>query len=151
MHSVPVLDFIQVWVRYQRPNPKENHGCMGPCAGVDYNLTSPYVHSRVDSNSFTMGNPMPESTLTLCQSRLTGANMGKKSYSNLCEKVIRQMRPETDSFMFFLNCLVRRGGRERGSCWSSGDMKFLKPVIYQKALGVDPSPAVLRIRDPVPF
>ncbi len=35
---------------------------MGPYAGVDYNLT--YVYSRVDSNTFTMGNPMPESTLT---------------------------------------------------------------------------------------
>ncbi len=38
--------------------------CMGPCFEVD--LTSPYV----DSNTFTMGNLMPESTLTLCQSRL---------------------------------------------------------------------------------
>jgi hypothetical protein len=27
--------------------------------------TSPYVPSSVDSNTFTMGNPMPESTLTL--------------------------------------------------------------------------------------
>ncbi len=42
---------------------------MGPYARVDYNLTL-YVHSRVDSNSFTMGNPMPESTLTLCQSQV---------------------------------------------------------------------------------
>jgi hypothetical protein len=33
-------------------------------------ITSPYVQSRVDSNTFTMGNPMPESTITLCQSRL---------------------------------------------------------------------------------
>jgi hypothetical protein len=33
-------------------------------AEVDYNLSSPYVHSRVDSNTFTMGNPMSESTLT---------------------------------------------------------------------------------------
>ncbi len=35
-------------------------------------ITSPYayVNSRVDSNTFTMGNPMPESTLTICQSRL---------------------------------------------------------------------------------
>jgi hypothetical protein len=41
---------------------------MGPYAGVDCNLS--YVHSRVDFNTFTMGNPMPESTLTLCQSRL---------------------------------------------------------------------------------
>ncbi len=28
-------------------------------------IPSPYVHSRVDSNTFTKGNPMPESTLTL--------------------------------------------------------------------------------------
>jgi hypothetical protein len=33
-------------------------------------ITSPYVHYRVDSNTFTMGNPMPESTLTLCLSQL---------------------------------------------------------------------------------
>ncbi len=33
--------------------------CMGPYAGVDYNLI-PYV----DSNTCTLGNPMPESTLS---------------------------------------------------------------------------------------
>ncbi len=33
-------------------------------------IISPHVPSRVNSNAFTMGNPMPESTLTLCQSRL---------------------------------------------------------------------------------
>jgi hypothetical protein len=38
-----------------------------PYRGVDYNLT--YVHSRVDSNTFTTGKPMPESTLTPSQSR----------------------------------------------------------------------------------
>jgi hypothetical protein len=45
---------------------------MGPYAAVDY--TSPYVHFRVDSNTFTMGNPipvglnpMPESTLSPSQ------------------------------------------------------------------------------------
>jgi hypothetical protein len=31
-------------------------------------IASPY--SRFDSNAFTVGNPMPESTLILCQSRL---------------------------------------------------------------------------------
>jgi hypothetical protein len=36
---------------------------MGPYAGVDY-ITSPYVHSNVYSTTFTMGNPMPEATLT---------------------------------------------------------------------------------------
>ncbi len=46
--------------------------CMGDgtlCRSL-LNIASPYVHSRVDSNTFTMGNPMPESTLSLCQSRL---------------------------------------------------------------------------------
>jgi hypothetical protein len=33
-------------------------------------ITSTYVHSKVDPNTFTMGNPIPGSTLTPCQSRL---------------------------------------------------------------------------------
>jgi hypothetical protein len=41
---------------------------MGPCAGVDYNLTLCSLQS--ESNTFTMGNPMQKSTLTLRQSRL---------------------------------------------------------------------------------
>ncbi len=44
---------------------KEKHGVWDPYAGVDYN--SPYF----DSNTCTRGNPMPESTLTLRQSRLS--------------------------------------------------------------------------------
>ncbi len=47
---------------------KEKHACcMGPYAGAT--ITSPDVHSRVDSNTFTTGIP-PESNLNLCQSRL---------------------------------------------------------------------------------
>ncbi len=49
---------------------KEKTRCMRPFARVDYNLTL-CVHSRVDSNTFTMGNPMPYSALTLYQSRLS--------------------------------------------------------------------------------
>ncbi len=41
---------------------------MGPYAGVDYNLT--LCQLKVDYNTFTIGNPMPESTLTIYQSRL---------------------------------------------------------------------------------
>ena len=56
-----------VWDQFhsnQRPNPNKNmvHG-MGP-----YSLT--LSNSTVDYDTFIMGNPMPESTLTLCQSRL---------------------------------------------------------------------------------
>ncbi len=47
---------------------KEKHGVWDPMP--ELTITSPYVHSRVDSNTFTMGNPLPESTLTLCHSRL---------------------------------------------------------------------------------
>jgi hypothetical protein len=52
-----------------RPNPKKNM-VYGNYAGADYNLT--LFYSIVDFNTFTMGlgNPLPESTLTLCQSRL---------------------------------------------------------------------------------
>ncbi len=47
---------------------KEKHGLWDPMP--ELTITSRYVHSRVDSNTFFMGNPMPGSTLTLCQSRL---------------------------------------------------------------------------------
>jgi hypothetical protein len=53
---------------HQRPNPKKKHGVLDPMA--ELTITSFYVPSRVDSNTFTMGNPIPESTLTICQSRL---------------------------------------------------------------------------------
>jgi hypothetical protein len=40
---------------------------MGPYAGADYTVNSPPdVHSKVDSNTFTMVSPMPESTVTIC-------------------------------------------------------------------------------------
>jgi hypothetical protein len=49
----------------QRPNPKEKHGVWDSMP--ELTITSPYVHSRVDSNTFTKGNPTPpESTLTVC-------------------------------------------------------------------------------------
>ncbi len=67
-----VLEFrikkiIQGWI--QRPNPKKNMVNGALCRSWPH-VTSPYVHSSVDSNTCTMGNPMPKSTLTLCHSRL---------------------------------------------------------------------------------
>jgi hypothetical protein len=47
---------------------KEKHVVWDPMPVLT--ITSPHVHSRVDSNTFTMGNPMPEPTLTLCKRRL---------------------------------------------------------------------------------
>jgi hypothetical protein len=41
------------------PNPKKNMMYGTLCRTI----TSPYVHSRIDSNTFTMCNPMPVSTL----------------------------------------------------------------------------------------
>jgi hypothetical protein len=53
---------------------KEKHCVLDPMP--EFTIASPYVHSRVNSNKFTMGNPMPESTLTLCQSRLYPPSQG---------------------------------------------------------------------------
>jgi hypothetical protein len=47
---------------------KEKHGVWEPMPELTTAFS--YYHFRVDSNTFTVGNPMPESTLTLCQSRL---------------------------------------------------------------------------------
>jgi hypothetical protein len=46
----------------------ESEGSKGRILGKTWGMpeltkTSPYVHSRVDSNTFTMGNPMPESNV----------------------------------------------------------------------------------------
>jgi hypothetical protein len=39
---------------------KEKRGVWDPMP--ELTIISPYVHSRVDSKTFTMGNPMPELT-----------------------------------------------------------------------------------------
>jgi hypothetical protein len=39
----------------------EKHGVWDPM--LELTITSSFVHSRVYSNTFTMGNPIPESTL----------------------------------------------------------------------------------------
>ncbi len=44
---------------------KEQHGVWDPVPGLT--TTSPYVNSRENTNTFTTGNPMPESTLSLSQ------------------------------------------------------------------------------------
>ncbi len=55
-------------LRQSEAESKEKYGVWDPM--TELTLNSPNVHSRVDSNTFTMDNPMPESTLKLCQSRL---------------------------------------------------------------------------------
>jgi hypothetical protein len=47
---------------FQRPNPKKNM-----LYRPELTITSPYVHSRVDSNTFTIGSPMPGSTFSPSQ------------------------------------------------------------------------------------
>jgi hypothetical protein len=48
--------------KVQRPSPKKNmvYGPLMP----ELTITSPYVHSRVELQNITMGNPMPESNLS---------------------------------------------------------------------------------------
>jgi hypothetical protein len=53
-----------IWGRIQRKT-----WCMGPYAVVDYDLTLSRLQSRL--NTFGMGNPLPGSTLALCQSRVS--------------------------------------------------------------------------------
>ena len=61
---------IPEWNRGTKPEAesKEKPGLWDPMP--ELTLTSPYVDFRVDYNTCNMGNPMAESTLTLCQSRL---------------------------------------------------------------------------------
>jgi hypothetical protein len=47
---------------------KEKHCVWDPMPKLT--ITSPYAYSRVNSNTFAISNPMPESALTLSQSRL---------------------------------------------------------------------------------
>jgi hypothetical protein len=68
-HCTVLEQLLKMQLFTHEAESKEKHGVWDH-AVVDYVLTSTYVHSRVDSNTFTMGNPMPESALTLCQSRL---------------------------------------------------------------------------------
>ncbi len=44
---------------------KEKHDIWDPM--LEFTLTSPYVHSIVDSNTFTLGDPMPEPNLSSSQ------------------------------------------------------------------------------------
>jgi hypothetical protein len=67
--KIVVLNFHEYRGRIQR-----KHGLWDPMPQLT--ITSLYVHSRVDSHTFTMGNPMPESTLTLCQSRRYSPSQG---------------------------------------------------------------------------
>ncbi len=62
--SRPLTVFFSTLGLVLRSNPKKNmHDVWDPNPGL--NITSPYVYSRVDSNSFTMG----IGRATLCQSR----------------------------------------------------------------------------------
>jgi hypothetical protein len=54
------------YIHNTKAESQEKHGVWDPMPELTI-TTSPYVHSRVDSNTFTMGNPMPGSTLSPSQ------------------------------------------------------------------------------------
>ncbi len=80
--------------KFTEAESKETHGVWDPMP--ELTITTPYVHSSIDSNTFnsidvylhtdiylqdiymtrTKGNPIPESTLTLCQTRLSSRYFG---------------------------------------------------------------------------
>ncbi len=59
-----------------------------PMPELTITITSLYVHSRVYSKTFTMGNPTPESTLTLCQSRLYSQSGTLDLVSGMSKKTV---------------------------------------------------------------
>jgi hypothetical protein len=78
---------------------------------LEFTITSPHVHFGVDSNIFTTSNPMPESTLTLYQSRLYPpvSDFGFGLYSsNFVHNYNVEQRGLLSSLLFFL-----RGSRKR--------------------------------------
>ncbi len=68
----------------------KKHGVWDPMP--ELTITSPYVVSRVDSNTCTctMGNPMPESTLTQCQSRLYPPSQGLRIWPQGMGNILRR-------------------------------------------------------------
>ncbi len=82
------------WGRTQRKT-----WCKGPYAGADNNLTLCPLQSRLQHiyhGHWALGNPMPETTLTLCQSRLQGiwiglwAGTGFIQRLKKCERITKQ-------------------------------------------------------------
>jgi hypothetical protein len=68
-HGVYFLRGVKQQTVTAEAESKEKHGVWDPMPGVT--ITSLYVHSRVDSNTFTKGNPYARVDLNLiCQSRL---------------------------------------------------------------------------------
>ena len=53
--------------RRSEAESKEKHGVWDAMAELTVTVTSPYVDSRVDSNTFTMDNSMPDPTLSPSQ------------------------------------------------------------------------------------
>ena len=70
---------------------------MGSYAGIDYNLTLLYVHSRVGSNTFNMGNHIPEWTLLPSQ----GLWIWPLSAFNIKEIYIRTSQMINDDVSFY--------------------------------------------------
>ncbi len=66
-----MLSSVNWWGQIQRKT-----WCLGPYAGVDYNLTLCPLQSRLQHIYHGIGQLMPESTLTLCQSRLYPPSQG---------------------------------------------------------------------------
>jgi hypothetical protein len=99
---------------------KENHWVWDPMP--ELTITSPYVYFRVDFNLFTMGNPMSESTLTLCQSRLyppvRDYGFGLRCFS---DNIFSQNLLDRTAFALLIIC-----GKLIFCCCCLGMMPFLR-------------------------
>ncbi len=97
--------------------------CMGPYAVVDYNVTLCPLQSQLQHMYSTMGNSIPESTLTLCQSQLypsvrdLGFGLWKNN-KNITAKSSGNKRSKQFSYLAKLNNLSQHffpGGRTRST------------------------------------
>ncbi len=133
------LQFCAQAAKSTEAESKEKPWCMGPYAGVDYNL-SPYVNSRVDSNTFTMGNgqtyarvdfnPMPELTLFPSQ-RLGFWPRDHKEGVGLPTHLITLIKLSPSSTVHITRCFLLFSliPGQRSTSWSSSSGSSLLPQL----------------------
>jgi hypothetical protein len=104
--------------------------CMGPTAGVDYNLTLCWLQSRLQSNTCTMGNPIchkrpspyarvnfiPRSGTKNMASDLTQSRLMWRAKDKWERRLLPQHSKERTTFVLFSSCSTRENCTGLYSC-----------------------------------